>query len=342
MKTQHFQTVDYLRKTKPVIFSSLSTEDNEVVKFEDGRVENFPETAMDQKETSRLIKEILDSLSAEQRAVVDMLYYEQFSVGEIAEVLGVSENTVKSKEPVSVDAFDSSVFNKDNGVKLVYEGIAPNAELTIKNNCDHSMPQSYVEYSVDKTSNIANEDTLTFTAGLKNGAEEEGYILKETEGTITVEGLDSYVVDVAQLKAEDVKEIQSQMKELVNATYQEGGFIPTYINGSLNMYIKDQIGGMSDPAFEDKGFSAPESALTIFTFNTDLKSVGGFAEVPADYAGSIGCCTISGLIITADGELIREDGSAIEIVGVFTDEASMINQLKSTYQDPLTEGIFAK
>lgn len=40
MKTQHFQTVDYLRKTKPVIFSSLSTEDNEVVEFEDGRVEN--------------------------------------------------------------------------------------------------------------------------------------------------------------------------------------------------------------------------------------------------------------------------------------------------------------
>jgi len=43
------------------------------------------------------MREILDSLPADQRAVVSMFYYEQMSVKEIAEELGVSENTVKSR-----------------------------------------------------------------------------------------------------------------------------------------------------------------------------------------------------------------------------------------------------
>ena len=52
---------------------------------------------MDQKETSRLVREILDTLPEDQRIVVGMYYYDQLSVSEIAEELECSENTVKSR-----------------------------------------------------------------------------------------------------------------------------------------------------------------------------------------------------------------------------------------------------
>lgn len=93
----HNSAVDYLRKTKPVMFSTMSTEDDSFIEFEDDRTENLPEVVIDQKETIRLVKEILDSLSDEQRLVVGMFYYEQMSVKEIAQTLGISENTVKSR-----------------------------------------------------------------------------------------------------------------------------------------------------------------------------------------------------------------------------------------------------
>ncbi len=93
----HNSAVDYLRKTKPVMFSTMSTEDDAFIEFEDDRTENLPEVVIDQKETTRLVKEILDSLSDEQRLVVGMFYYEQMSVKEIAQTLCISENTVKSR-----------------------------------------------------------------------------------------------------------------------------------------------------------------------------------------------------------------------------------------------------
>lgn len=91
------RAIDSLRKTGPVLFSSMSEEEGGIIEFEDDRVENLPEVVVDRQETARLIGEILDSLSEEQRVAVSLFYYEQMSVREIAQLLGVSENTVKSR-----------------------------------------------------------------------------------------------------------------------------------------------------------------------------------------------------------------------------------------------------
>lgn len=116
----HNHAVDYLRKTKPVMFSAMSTDDEKVVEFEDDRTENLPEEAMEQKETSRLIKEILDSLSDEQRLVVGMFYYEQLSVKEIAETLSLNENTIKSRLNYARKKIEERVtkLEKEQGIRL--------------------------------------------------------------------------------------------------------------------------------------------------------------------------------------------------------------------------------
>lgn len=94
----HNRTVDVLRQNKTVTFSDLESADSDVpIEFEDTRPDHLPDVVIDKQETARLMGEILDALPADQRAVVSMFYYEQMSVKEIAEELGVSENTVKSR-----------------------------------------------------------------------------------------------------------------------------------------------------------------------------------------------------------------------------------------------------
>ena len=88
---------DYLKKKKPILFTDMANEDGEEIDFRDDCLDHCPEEVLDRKETSRLMQEILSTLSEDQRLVIGMFYYEEMSVREIAETLGCSENTVKSR-----------------------------------------------------------------------------------------------------------------------------------------------------------------------------------------------------------------------------------------------------
>ena len=88
---------DYIKRKKPILFSEMAPEDGGEIDFRDERPDHYPELVLDRKETSRLVREILGTLSEDQRLVIGMFYYEQMSVKEIAEALGCSENTVKSR-----------------------------------------------------------------------------------------------------------------------------------------------------------------------------------------------------------------------------------------------------
>lgn len=75
----------------------MANEDGEEIDFRDDCLDHSPEEVLDRKETARLMQEILSTLSEDQRLVIGMFYYEEMSVREIAETLGCSENTVKSR-----------------------------------------------------------------------------------------------------------------------------------------------------------------------------------------------------------------------------------------------------
>lgn len=89
--------VDYLRKKKPILFSELAVEDGTEVEFEDVTISYMPDVLLDQKETSRLIQEIVSGLSEEQQLAIGLFYFEGISIKGIAQKLGCSENTVKSR-----------------------------------------------------------------------------------------------------------------------------------------------------------------------------------------------------------------------------------------------------
>lgn len=91
--------LDFLRKKKPLLFSDLNTENENIqeLEFEDKSVENQLELALDQKETERIVQEMLECLSEEQRVCVILRYVKQMKISEIALECGCSENTIKSR-----------------------------------------------------------------------------------------------------------------------------------------------------------------------------------------------------------------------------------------------------
>lgn len=101
--------LDALKKRQVLLFSQIddsldtSTEDTDgadgvfAASLPDDRVDTQPELSYDRAETARLVQEIIDALSDEQRFCILMYYTQELSVKEIADTLQVSENTVKSR-----------------------------------------------------------------------------------------------------------------------------------------------------------------------------------------------------------------------------------------------------
>jgi RNA polymerase sigma-70 factor (ECF subfamily) len=56
-----------------------------------------PETAVDKKDRGAVIRKCLSELPTAQREVIDLVYYHQKSVAEVAQIVGVPESTVKTR-----------------------------------------------------------------------------------------------------------------------------------------------------------------------------------------------------------------------------------------------------
>jgi RNA polymerase sigma-70 factor (ECF subfamily) len=56
-----------------------------------------PEVVLDKKDKSAAIRKCLEKLSAEHREIIDLVYYHEKSVEEVAQIVGIPENTVKTR-----------------------------------------------------------------------------------------------------------------------------------------------------------------------------------------------------------------------------------------------------
>ena len=56
-----------------------------------------PDVTLEKKDKSALIRKCLEGLSAEHREIVDLVYYHEKSVEEVAAIVGIPENTVKTR-----------------------------------------------------------------------------------------------------------------------------------------------------------------------------------------------------------------------------------------------------
>jgi RNA polymerase sigma-70 factor (ECF subfamily) len=70
--------------------------DEEVAEAIEDQADN-PEVAVQKKDKSEALRKCLTALSPEHREVIDLVYYHEKSVEEVAEIVGIPENTVKTR-----------------------------------------------------------------------------------------------------------------------------------------------------------------------------------------------------------------------------------------------------
>jgi RNA polymerase sigma-70 factor (ECF subfamily) len=56
-----------------------------------------PEVAVQKKEKSEILRKCLSALSPDHREIIDLVYYHEKSVEEVARIVGIPENTVKTR-----------------------------------------------------------------------------------------------------------------------------------------------------------------------------------------------------------------------------------------------------
>ena len=87
---------------------------------------SIPDKALDNAETARMIDEIVSGLPEAQRMSTLLYYYNEMSVKEIAQIMNVPENTVKSRLNLARKAIKDKVLDYEkHGVKLYSVSILP-------------------------------------------------------------------------------------------------------------------------------------------------------------------------------------------------------------------------
>jgi RNA polymerase sigma-70 factor (ECF subfamily) len=59
--------------------------------------EDDPEVSLQKQDKATALRRCLSGLSNEHREIVDLVYYQEKSVGEVAEIVGIPQNTVKTR-----------------------------------------------------------------------------------------------------------------------------------------------------------------------------------------------------------------------------------------------------
>ena len=86
----HHKAIDELRRHKPKV-----VEEDTVAQLADPSP--GVEEDLEKADLSRMLKQALEHLSTEHREVVELTYDQEFSIAQIAEVLGIPEGTVKTR-----------------------------------------------------------------------------------------------------------------------------------------------------------------------------------------------------------------------------------------------------
>ena len=114
----------YIKREKKYVLAeadeSGEAEDFIFERASDDHEAMIPESIIMNKEQQRIIADILDSLSTEQKLCVQYYYFEELSVKEIAEIMETSEGTVKSRLNYARKSIKSAVENieRRDGTKL--------------------------------------------------------------------------------------------------------------------------------------------------------------------------------------------------------------------------------
>lgn len=238
------------------------------------------------------------------------------------------------KEPIEVDAFSEDIFNTKNGVVLEYSGTSPYAELKIQNKCTGE-PNSLITYRADKEFDIKNGDQIKITAELPKDAADNGYILKETEKTITVEGLNSYVENLSQINEEDRTELISKLEKTFTAETERR--VRFHDSQGIELDMSTNSTDFSNFTLSEDTYEIAKKEFTIIPFTVD--TTGSYYwwgreyfenQTEKNFTGASGFIVSKYLTIDSNGNLV-DNSVYFEVGGIYEDKSKMEADINTDY-----------
>ena len=86
----HNKSVSYLRKRR-----EEGLDDRMAAKIED--MDDTPEVATQKLDKASAIRRAMEKLSDAHRQVIDLVYYQEMSIREVSDIVGIAQNTVKTR-----------------------------------------------------------------------------------------------------------------------------------------------------------------------------------------------------------------------------------------------------
>ena len=127
--------LNLLKHNNVLTIESMYNENDEVIEIAGN--EKATEDIVVDKEVQDILVEMMSKLPIEQRVTLFMFYYQEYSIKEIAEAYGCSENTVKSRLNYAKKAIRVEVEKlEDKGIKLRAISILPFLYVLFKNERD--------------------------------------------------------------------------------------------------------------------------------------------------------------------------------------------------------------
>ncbi len=174
----YHQCTRYFKKKKDVLVDEDEEGNTVFDTLKEEKAEFIPEEALDQAEFKKTIMDMIDELSPEQRAALMMFHFDELSLKEIAQIQGVSENTVKSRLNYARKGIKKSVedYEKKNGVKLHSVAILPLLLWLFKDYFAQSVPATAtavaegVAAATGATVTVSAAASATTTAAAATGA----------------------------------------------------------------------------------------------------------------------------------------------------------------------------
>lgn len=202
--------------------------------------------------------------------------------GDVAEKYGL-EFSAEPKVFTVSGLEEGVVLDLFADMQVTYREIAPLAIMEIRNGSEDEFLSDVRYYVENGPDTVKNGDVITVKAKYNESeAEEAGYIMKETEKTITVEGLDEYMKEYAQLDEATFEQIKAQADDLIDAAFADPNFqyLWYYYPGQMIAYNSEVVPEMSEPKLSHayflymkdgvfRGFSDPYNKLyLVYTLHT--------------------------------------------------------------------------
>ena len=225
--------LNQVRKRRDFTFTELEEkaglDDMDIsLEVEDVSVSFRPEDQMEIKETSRLVREMMDELPDDQRVSLDLLYGSEMSVKEIADSIECSVNTVKSRLRYGRIAIEEKVERlRKEGTKLYTLPLAAIIQIL----CRREM-EAYAAESIPQSILSRLEEEYTYSAA-KNQKPERNLTGKGFEDT--GKGLTNPLTDMdISNELTEAKIVERKAKNAGNAADTVGTASETYSGGSVN------------------------------------------------------------------------------------------------------------